>query len=69
MSELKPGWADAFGLAQCGDSEAHSRMRRRKQKPFTEHTVAERLDAGRRASTLAHRSQRLDRVLGPVTED
>jgi len=69
MSELKPGWAEALGAAQSQDTEAESRMRRRGQRPFSHHTTADFLDACRRATVKAHRSQRLDRVLGPITED
>lgn len=69
MSALKPGWAEATGREQATDTEAESRMRRKGRRPFTEHTQADWLDAGRRASVKAHRTQRLERVLGPVTED
>jgi len=72
MSELKPGWAEAFGKAQAGDSEAESRMRRKGRKggkPFTEHARAVFREKCSRAVVKAHRTQRLERVLGPITED
>lgn len=69
MSELKPGWAEAVGAAQAGDTEAYSRLRRKGMKPFTDHRRAEFLEKSRRAVVKAHSAQRLDRVLGPVTED
>lgn len=66
MSELKPGWAEELGRQQAGDTEADSRMRRRGQRPFQENPFNSR---HREANAKAHRSQRLDRVLGPITED
>lgn len=70
MSGFKPGWAEALGLAQSGDTEAHSRMRRRGQRPISENPLGSRFDKGRIASVKAnHRSHNLERVLGPVKED
>ncbi len=69
MSELKPGWAEALGAAQAGDTEAYSRLRRKGMKPFTEHRRTEFLVKVKKAVVKAHSSQRLDRVLGPITED
>lgn len=69
MSKLEIGWAEALGLEQSGDTEAHSRMRRRGQKPISENPLGSRFDKGRVASVKSHRSQHLDRVLGPVKED
>lgn len=66
--EFKPGWAEQFGQEMANENEPYRRSRRLKPRPF-EHTMAERLDAGRRASVKAVRSQRLDRVLGPLKED
>lgn len=69
MSALKPGWADALGHAQAGDTDQHIRFRQKGMKPFTEHRRTEFLVKVKKAVVKAHSSQRLDRVLGPITED
>lgn len=69
MTELKPGWAEALGRAQAGESECYNNMRRKGRRPFTDATKAQFVAAGIRATEKSHRMQRLERVLGPVTED
>lgn len=68
MSEFKPGWADAYGKEMAGENAVYRGARRLKPRPF-EHTMGEVLAAGRRASVNSVRTQRLDRVLGPIKED
>lgn len=69
MSALEPGWVESLGKEQATDTEAESRMRRKGHRPVSERTYAELLEKGRKASSKAARTQRLDRVLGPITED
>ena len=70
MSVLKPGWAEKMGQAQAGDDEAESRMRRKGQKPFSPpHQVEVSRARGNASSPRTDIKKRLDRCLGPVTED
>lgn len=70
MTELKPGWVEALGKEQGFDTEAESRQRRQGQKPFTPPRDVERSRArGSSSSPRTNIKDRLDRALGPVTED
>ena len=73
MSELKPGWADAFDANTQGGSDCDQRMRARGGRPFR-HCSDDVLAKAKRGAKAGGASKRLrdikiDKVLGSVEED
>lgn len=71
--KLGPGWAEAAAKAAVkGDTNEHQVMRAVGKRPFGAQfasAATRALHQKRKGADEGHKSRRIDRVLGPVSED